>query len=122
MPPSHRATPVRAPHGAPHRDPANPVDRSPRAPGSTPADTKDDHLPLPHERDQSTQSTAPAPDPNMRQANKDLQAGQVDTDMHATPGLDAQRREAYVPGAGGQAPSQRTRAPVPPAPRKGPRP
>jgi hypothetical protein len=61
-------------------------------------------LPLAHERDESTQSVAAKPDPVMVQAHRDLQAGLVDTDMHATPGLDAQRRAALVPGAGGKAP------------------
>lgn len=61
-------------------------------------------LPLPHERDQSVDATAPAPDPKMVQAQRDIEAGQVDTDMHATPGLDAQRRARLVPGAGGKPP------------------
>jgi hypothetical protein len=50
-------------------------------------------LKLPHERDQSMHTTAPVPDPKMLQAKRDLDAGLVDTDMRATPGLDAQRRE-----------------------------
>jgi hypothetical protein len=33
----------------------------------------------------------------MRQASRDLQAGQVDTDLRATPGLDAPRRRKLVP-------------------------
>lgn len=41
----------------------------------------------------------------MNQARQDLAAGLVDTDMHATPGLDAQRRAALVPGPGGQQPA-----------------
>jgi len=61
-------------------------------------------LPLPHERDESTHMTAAAPDPQMVQAKRDIDAGQVDTDMHATPGLDAQRRARLVPGPGGQPP------------------
>ena len=61
-------------------------------------------LPLPHERDQSIDATAPAPDPKMVQAHRDIEAGQVDTDMHATPGLDAKRRAQLVPGPGGKPP------------------
>ena len=61
-------------------------------------------LPLPHERDESLGATAPAPDPKMVQAHRDIEAGQVDTDMHATPGLDARRRARMVPGAGGKPP------------------
>lgn len=93
----------------------------PRAPDPTPSDKADDHLRLPHERDQSTDSTADAPDPGMRQAHEDLQEGQVDTDMRATPGLDAGRRAGYVPGAGGKSPSQKAPPSSPTAPRKDPR-
>lgn len=92
------------PDSADHHAPRNTVDRSPRAPGSTPPQSADEHLELPHERDQSTRNTAPAPDAEMKQASKDLEAGQVDTDMRASPGLDAAQRKRYVPGAGGQRP------------------
>lgn len=61
-------------------------------------------LPLPHERDQSIDATAPAPDPLMVQAQRDIEAGLVDTDMRATPGLDANRRARLVPGPGGKLP------------------
>lgn len=79
------------------------------------------HLKLPHERDESTNSTASTPDPDMQQAHKDLQEGQVDTDMRATPGLDAGRRARYVPGEGGQPASRQAPPSSPTAPRKGPR-
>lgn len=93
-----------------HQAPRNVVDRTPRAPGSPPpADGTQDHLELPHESDQSTHATASEPDPTMRQAHQDLQKGQVDTDMRATPGLDAQRRQRYVRGAGGQPPAQKNK-------------
>lgn len=36
---------------------------------------------LPHERDQSTNTTATAPDPKMLQAKRDIDAGLVDTDI-----------------------------------------
>jgi hypothetical protein len=39
----------------------------------------------------------------MQQAKRDIDAGKVDTDMRATPGLDAKRRDELVPGAGGKA-------------------
>lgn len=61
-------------------------------------------LPLPHERDQSIEATARAPDPKMVQAQRDIDAGLVDTDMRATPGLDAKRRTHLVPGPGGKPP------------------
>lgn len=65
-------------------------------------------LKLPHERDQSTDNTASQPHAEMKQARKDLEAGQVDTDMRASPGLDAAQRKRYVPGAGGQGPPTET--------------
>jgi len=61
-------------------------------------------LALPHERDQSTNTTAAVPDPKILQAKRDIDAGLVDTDMHATPGLDAKRRAHLVPGPGGKPP------------------
>ena len=61
-------------------------------------------LKLPHERDESTNATAEAPDPMIVQAKRDIDAGMVDTDMHATPGLDAELRERLVPGPGGKSP------------------
>ena len=57
---------------------------------------------LPHERDEFGYNVATAPDPQIAQAKKDIDAGMVDTDMRATPGLDAARREALVPGPGGR--------------------
>ncbi len=47
------------------------------------------------------------PDPVMLQAKRDIDAGLVDTDMHATAGLDAALRARMVPGPGGQPPSGR---------------
>ena len=73
--------------------------RGAKAPLSAPG------LPLPHERDETVNDTADEPDPKMVQARRDLDAGLVDTDMRATPGLDAKRRARLVPGPGGQPPS-----------------
>lgn len=81
--------------------PANLVSRTPRAPGSMPAKPEDEHLQLPHERDEDSDMTDGEVDPVILQASKDLERGLVDTDMRATPGLDAQKRERYVPGPGG---------------------
>lgn len=61
-------------------------------------------LPLPHERDESTQITPRSPDPVMAQAKHDIDAGMVDTDLRGTPGQDAQRRARLVPGPGGASP------------------
>ena len=57
---------------------------------------------LPHERDEFVGEVSSVPDPRLVQAKKDIDAGLVDTDMRATPGLDAARREVLVPGAGGK--------------------
>ena len=54
------------------------------------------NLPMPHERDQSSGDVASAPDPIIQQAKRDLDAGQVDTDMRATPGIDAAQRSRLV--------------------------
>lgn len=71
--------------------------RGAKAPLSVPG------LALPHERDESaTGATAVKPDPMMLQAQRDIEAGLVDTDMRATPGVDAAARARLVPGAGGK--------------------
>ncbi len=51
---------------------------------------------LPHVREQSSGSVGTEPRKVIQQAYKDIQAGLVDTDMRATPGLDAQRRRQLV--------------------------
>ena len=51
---------------------------------------------LPHERDQALGGVQHEPTGVIEQAKRDLDAGQVDTDMRATPGLDAQRRDKLV--------------------------
>lgn len=62
-------------------------------------------LALPHERDESADASAGAPDPVMEQAKRDIDAGMVDTDMRATPGVDVKLRAHLVPGPGGKPPS-----------------
>lgn len=52
---------------------------------------------MPHERDQIVGQAGRQSRAVMRQASRDLEAGQVDTDLRATPGLDAQRRRKLVP-------------------------
>lgn len=81
------------------------VERSPGIPpGGVKAPLSPEGLLLPHERDQSGDSTAVEPDPVMIQAKRDIDAGLVDTDMRATPGLDAKLRMRLVPGPGGKPP------------------
>lgn len=57
---------------------------------------------LPHERDQSPEAVSPERDPKVEQAARDLARGLVDTDLRATPGVDAQQRERLVPGPAGK--------------------
>lgn len=57
-------------------------------------------LPLPHERDQGHAQVAAEPDARIAQAHHDLRHGQVDTDLRATPGLDAARRAGMVASGG----------------------
>ena len=79
------------------------VGKASAANGSTlPPRGKD--LALPHEEDGSTSNVAEAPDPKIVQAKRDIDAGLVDTDMRATPGLDAELRKKMVPGPGGKPP------------------
>lgn len=97
----------RATGDRPHRhDKASELlDHGPVAPGS-PLPARDSDLALPHERDEAC-GTASTAQPGtgaagerqrkvMRQAADDLAQGQVDTDLHSTPGLDAQRRKALT--------------------------
>ncbi|NIM41114.1 MAG: hypothetical protein GTN84_08415 [Hydrogenophaga sp.] len=67
----------------------------PHAPGAF-VKRRFDALELPHERDEGLETTASEPDPVIEQAGRDLASGQVDTDLRATPGLDAQRRERLL--------------------------
>jgi hypothetical protein len=85
QPPARRRSPKPAPMSAR------------RARKGGPAEPVMPALPLPHERDEDTGQVDPQPHDVIRQAKQDLDAGQVDTDMRATPGLDAERREALVP-------------------------
>ena len=77
--------------------------KTPIASGSTPP-TRGEGLALTNEKDESTSNVAEAPDPKIVQAKRDIDAGLVDTDMRATPGLDAELRRKMVPGPGGKPP------------------
>ena len=81
------------------------LSKGPTSPGQG-ADSGSDKVQLPHERDESVggdatsgQGTGAAGEDQRRtgrRAAADLAQGQVDTDMHATPGLDAERRDALA--------------------------
>ena len=81
------------------------VGKGPTAPGSTPS-IPGEALPLPHERDQAVGSAGEAAREPMKQAQRDLDAGLVDTDLRATAGLDADQRRRLVPGPGGTPPGK----------------
>lgn len=110
--PHNTASPLGAPlgPGLPANTPGTvPADPLTGQPGTVPGpDAPGQPLPLPHERDQAatgavTGDGGPGPvDPVIRQAHRDLQQGQVDTDLRGTPGLDADRREQLVPGEAGR--------------------
>ena len=88
------------------QSPPPPRGGKPSSPPSVPPPDMGRDLALPHERDQSpTTSTAVPLDPVIAQAKRDIDAGLVDTDMRATPGLDAKLRAKLVPGPGGKPPS-----------------
>jgi len=71
--------------------------RNPPIAQGAPGGTETPDLALPHEHDESISGeTNPEPQPEIRQAYEDLKAGLVDTDMRATPGLDARRRRALL--------------------------
>lgn len=61
-----------------------------------PKDTDEVLAQLPHERDQTPEAAGHQPRKKMEQARQDLERGLVDTDMRATPGLDAKRRKKLV--------------------------
>lgn len=65
---------------------------------------------LPHERDQQNTATNAQPDPQIRRAASDLKKGRVDTDLRATPGLDAGERGKLVQGGEHGAADQKPRA------------
>jgi hypothetical protein len=78
----------------PPKEPAQSL--PPVAPGSDPADSGRG-LPMPHERDESNDDPAAHPrQPVIEQARRDLESGQVDTDLRTTPGLDAERRDSMT--------------------------
>jgi hypothetical protein len=78
------------------------VGEAPIAPGTRDDSDAGRDLPLPHEQDQRTGEVDPQPRDVMLQAQKDIEAGQVDTDMRATPGLDAAERARLVKGESGR--------------------
>jgi hypothetical protein len=71
---------------------------------------KPDGPSLPHERDQQNRSVDAEPNAHIDRAARDLKQGQVDTDLRATPGLDAERRGDLVQGGEHAASDQKPRA------------
>lgn len=89
-----------------HRSNPDPDDQAAGEPRDAPPGHVDGTLPLPHERDESTGRTSTgqvgsgaageAQRRVIERARRDLEEGQVDTDLHGTPGLDAERRDALL--------------------------
>jgi hypothetical protein len=77
--------------------------KTPTTQANIPPSTKRD-IPRAPKKDESINGAAASPDPMIKLAKRDLDAGLVDTDMRATPGLDAKRRARLVPNAGGKPP------------------
>ena len=87
-------------------NPGGILGKPPVSPGQGSLVTSDTHTQLPHERDQSVggDSTGGLDEGAAgeeqiclgKRAAADLAQGQVDTDMRATPGLDAERRESMT--------------------------
>lgn len=95
-------------------EPARPGTREPQDTTQRGVAVPDRMPSLPHERDQQNLATNPEPDPQLRRAARDLQQGQVDTDLRATPGLDADRRGDLVAGGERGAGTQRPERSQPP--------
>lgn len=89
---------LRRPRAAPKPGPTERT-RSLMPPPAAQAPPPPGHLPLPHERDEAVGEVATQPNPVIRQAGHDIARGLVDTDLRATPGLDAERRRALLSGA-----------------------
>ena len=51
---------------------------------------------LPHERDQQLEEQRSAPRSDVEQAARDIESGQLDTDLHNTPGVERVVRERHA--------------------------
>ncbi|CAJ0736338.1 hypothetical protein [Ralstonia mannitolilytica] len=51
---------------------------------------------LPHERDQKLEEQRSEPRSNVQQAARDIESGQLDTDLHNTPGVERVVRERHA--------------------------
>lgn len=51
---------------------------------------------LPHERDQHLEEQRSGPRANIEQAARDIESGQLDTDLHNTPGIESVVRERHA--------------------------
>ena len=96
MSPTPIPEPQRRQHDVPHEHEPIELPVEPDE-GMTPA-----HIPDDPEHERLVDPGTPVIDPVIAQAQRDFDAGMVDTDMHATPGLDARLRARLVPGPGGK--------------------
>lgn len=82
--------------GSPSKAPAHPKPDK-RSRGKRSGQESDEVLgQLPHERDQTPEAAGDEPREKIKQAHQDIERGLVDTDMRATPGLDASQRKKIV--------------------------
>lgn len=86
------ATPPRAPGAGPHAEHVDHVLGKPEheRSGSGPSGH------LPHERDQNLDEQRSGPRANIEQAARDIESGQLDTDLHNTPGVERVVRERHA--------------------------
>lgn len=103
--PSKKSTPADPERAPPAQDgrPGAPIDDQTRkirsddaAPSGSAGADDDDPMRWQYERDQSSDSTAAEPQEVIRQAARDIESGQVDTDLRNTPGIGAERQRELL--------------------------
>ncbi|MGM3277520.1 hypothetical protein [Ralstonia sp. 24A2] len=91
--PSANTTPPRAPDAGPIGERVDRVLGKPEHDHETPAAAPGTSGCLPHERDQRLDEQRSGPRANIEQAARDIESGQLDTDLHNTPGIERVVRE-----------------------------
>lgn len=73
-----------------------PEETQPEPGAPPPRGTQETDLRTQNERDQSSDAAGNAPRPVIEQAKRDIDAGLVDTDLHGTPGMGAERQRELL--------------------------
>lgn len=76
---------------------------------TTKSQAEDDTPQMPHERDESPKSQVTAPRKIMEQAHRDIESGQVDTDLRGTRGIESVKKP--IPGPGQESAGEKFGAP-----------